>query len=414
MIHRRCCSSWRRARPALLPLGLLAVAAAGCRPEVVAPEIPPPPVVVATAESRDVTVWREFTGNTVGFETVEIRARVSGTLEGVEFRPSTMVRAGQRLFVIEPEPYEAARDRAAANLASAEAALRRAESDLERLEQAVRTNAVSQQEVTRARAERDQASAAMAGSKAALRDAEIQLGYTGVTSPITGIIGRNLVDQGNLVGPGGDSLLARVIRIDPIYAYFAVDERTIASALQDLGGIDEDRRTTVEPPRGIELYIEGRETPFEGSVDYIDNRVDPETGTIQVRGVFPNPERVLLPGFFVRVRIPVEDLAGALVVPETALSTDLGGRFLLLVDDGGVVAKRYVETGPPGAGRDAGDPRRPRPRRAFRLPRHPEGPSRPAGDADDRRAVRRGLRRAAGLVGRCSAGSSSTARSSRR
>ncbi len=345
MIHNRCSSSWRVASPAFLMLAILAPLASGCRPEAAAPDIPPPPVVVATAETRDVTVWREYTGTTVGFETVEIRARVSGVLQGVEFRPSTMVRAGQRLFVIEPEPYEAARDRAAANLASAEAALRRAESDLERLEQAVRTNAVSQQEVTRARAERDQASAALAGAKAALRDAEIQLGYTSVTSPITGIIGRNLVDQGNLVGPGGDSQLARVIRIDPIYAYFDVDERTIAGALQDLGGIDEDRRTTVEPPPGIELYVEGREAPFEGTVDYIDNRVDPETGTIQVRGVFPNPDRVLLPGFFVRVRIPIQDLEGAVMVPETALSTDLGGRYLLLVGDDGVVAKRYVEPG---------------------------------------------------------------------
>jgi len=305
-------------------------------------------VVVASAEARDVTLFREFTGNTVGTETVEIRARVSGFLESIDFEPSTLVKKGERLFVIEPAPYRAARDRADANLQSAEAALRRAESDLDRLQQAVRTNAVSEQEVTRALAERDQASASLLAAQASLRDAEIQLGYTSVKSPITGIIGRNLVDQGNLVGPGGDALLARVIQIDPMYAYFDVDERTVTEALQAIGGIDASRREAEAGAalKEIHLYVEGRAEPFVGTIDYIDNLVDPSTGTIQVRGVFPNPNGVLLPGFFVRVRIPVGERKGALVVPETALSTDLGGRYLLVVGADNVVSKRYVEPGP--------------------------------------------------------------------
>jgi RND family efflux transporter MFP subunit len=350
-IDRMMKNQLRKTEPLLALLGLAAFLVA-CQQAPSAPEIPPPPVVVATAETRDVTLTREFTGNTVGFETVEIQARVSGYLESIDFEPSTMVKKGQRLFVIEPAPYEAVRDRAEASLKSAEAGLRRAESDLERLEQAVKTNAVSQQEVTRARAERDQAEASLLGSQAALRDAEIQLAYTSVTSPITGIIGRNLVDQGNLVGPGGTTLLARVIRVDPIFAYFDVDERTVVQTLQQLGGIDAERRTESDGVRDrLELVLEGVETTFEGRADYIDNQVDADTGTIQVRGVFPNPDLVLLPGFFVRVRVPVGQQPGALVVPETALSTDLGGRYLLVVGDDDVVEKRYVE---PGSLRDDG------------------------------------------------------------
>jgi RND family efflux transporter MFP subunit len=338
----------RAVRPILALAPLVVTVFTGCGRSPSLPEIPPPPVVVSAAETRDVTIFKEFTGNTVGYETVEIPARVTGFLESIEFEPSTTVRKGQRLFVIEPEPYRAAKERAEANLKSAEAGLRRADSDLERLEEAVKTNAVSQQEVTRARAERDQAEASLLGAQAALRDAEIQLSYTEVNSPITGIIGRNLVDEGNLVGLGGDTLLARVIRIDPMYAYFDVDERTVVQALQTVGGIDAKRRDVVtEADLGdVLLYLEGLNEPVEGKIDYVDNRVDAQTGTIQVRGVFPNPDRVLLPGLFIRVRIPVASRTAAQVVPETALSTDLGGRYLLVVGDDNVVTKRYIEPGP--------------------------------------------------------------------
>jgi RND family efflux transporter MFP subunit len=347
--HSSVRSRARRAVRPILALAPLAVTlVTGCARAPSTPEIPPPPVVVSTADTRDVTIFKEFTGNTVGFETVDIPARVTGYLESIDFTPSTTVREGRRLFVIEPEPYRAARERAEANLKSAEAGLRRAESDLERLEEAVKTNAVSQQEVTRARAERDQAEAAMLGAQSALRDAEIALSYTEITSPITGVIGRNLVDEGNLVGPGGNTLLARVIRIDPMYAYFDVDERTVVEVLQEIGGIDEQRRRADGDTalREIQLYIEGRDEPFVGVADYIDNQVNPATGTIQVRGVFPNPDGLLLPGFFVRVRVPADRVDGALVVPETALATDLGGRYLLVVGDDNVVTKRYIEPGP--------------------------------------------------------------------
>jgi RND family efflux transporter MFP subunit len=299
--------------------------------------------MVATPTVRDVTVFQEFTGTTEARESVEIRARVQGFLERVAFEPSSFVRRGQLLFVIEPAPYQAQRDRAEANLKAAEAGLRRTESDLDRLEEAVKTNAVSQQEVTRARAERDQASAALLEAQAALTNADIQLGYTSVESPIDGLVGRNYVDVGNLVGAGGSTLLATVRRIDPIYAYFDVSERFIAQSLADRGG---HRGPTTADEMPVTLVLKETGYEVDGIVDAVDNTVDPATGTIQVRGRFPNPDALVFPGFFVHVRIPGELLEGALLVEETALGTDLGGRYLMIVGEGNVVEKRYVEPGP--------------------------------------------------------------------
>jgi len=315
----------------------------GCR-EAPAPATPSPPeVTVATPVTRDVTIVDEFTGTTEARRSVEVRARVQGYLEEMAFEPSSFVRTGQKLFVIEPEPYQAQRDRAEANLESAQAGLRRAESDLDRLEQAVKTNAVSQQEVTRARAERDQASAALLEAEAALTIAEIQLGYTTVESPINGLASRNLVDIGNLVGAGQATLLATVREIDPIYAYFDVSERFIARALLKEGGHKNPNKRTAVP---ITLVLKETGYEVEGKVDAIDNTVDPATGTIQIRGIFPNPDAILFPGFFVHVRVPGETIENAILVEETALGTDLGGRFLMIVGEGDIIEKRYIEPGP--------------------------------------------------------------------
>jgi RND family efflux transporter MFP subunit len=314
-----------------------------CRkaPDVAAPQ--PPEVTVATPAQRDVTVFGEFVGTTQARESVEIRARVQGFLEKMTFEPSSFVRKGEVLFVIEPGPYQAQRDRAAAGLESAEAGLRRAESDLDRLEQAVKTNAVSQQEVTRARAERDQASAGLLEAQAALTTAEIQLGYTTVTSPISGLVSRNLVDLGNLVGAGEATLLTTVRRIDPIFAYFEVSERFIAEKLDQQGGhrnpgTGEDLQAT--------LLLKETGLEIEGKVDAVDNTVDAATGTIQVRAIFPNPDARIFPGFFVHVRLPGELLENAVLVEETAIGTDLGGRYVMVVGPDNIVEKRPIEPGP--------------------------------------------------------------------
>jgi len=326
----------------VLALSILVIAA-GCAktPEVTAPA--PPEVTVATPTQHDVTVFQEFVGTTQARRSVEIRARVQGYLEKVAFEPSSFVHKGDVLFVIEPAPYRARRDQAEAYLKAAEAGLRRAESDLDRLEQAVKTNAVSQQEVTRARAERDQASAALLEAQAALTNAQIQLDYTTVRSPIDGLVSRNLVDRGNLVGAGEATLLTTVRQINPIFAYFEVSERFVAQALEELGG-HQDPGTGQKIPATLILEETGLE--IVGEVDAIDNTVDPATGTIQMRAVFDNPDAKIFPGFFIRVRLPGETIKDALLVEETALGTDLGGRYLMIVGDDNVVEKRYIEPGP--------------------------------------------------------------------
>ncbi len=274
---------------------------------------------------------------------VTIRARVQGYLDRMTFDPSSFVRKGKLLFVIEPGPYQAQRDRAAAGLEAAEAGLRRAESDLDRLEQAVQTNAVSQQEVTRARAERDQASAAMLEEQATLTNAEIQLEYTTVESPIDGLVSRNFVDLGNLVGAGEATLLATVRQIDPIYAYFEVSERFIAERLEEFGG-HQGPETIDDVPAFLLLKETGLEV--KGRLDSLDNTVDPATGTIRVRAIFPNPDSMIFPGFFVHVRLPGELIENAVLVEETAVGTDLGGRFVMVVGDDNIVERRYIEPGP--------------------------------------------------------------------
>jgi membrane fusion protein (multidrug efflux system) len=383
-------------RSGLLPVVIAAALVGGCQkvPEVAPPA--PPEGTVATPTQKDVTVFREFVGSTEAYKSVEIRARVQGTLDSMHFEPSAFVREGQLLFTIEQAPFEAQRDRAAAGLKAAEAGLARAESDLDRLEQAVRTNAVSQQEVTRARAERDQASAAVLQAEAELTNAEIQLAYTTVESPldrleqavrtnavsqqevtraraerdqasaavlqaqaeltnaeiqleyttiespIAGMVSRNYVDLGNLVGAGEATLLTTVRQIDPIYAYFEVSERFVAQALDERGGHQGPGQTK---QISATLLLEETGLEIEGHLDSLENTVDTGTGTIRVRGIFPNPDARVFPGFFVRVRLPGELHEDALLVEETALGTDLGGRYLMVVGEGDIVERRYVEPG---------------------------------------------------------------------
>ncbi len=326
--------------------GLMAtVLLTACATEQPAPPAPPAPeVTVANPVTRNVTDYAEFTGRTQAFEAVEVRARVPGELREMHFAPSQPVVEGDLLFVIEPEPYEAAVDIANATIAQWEAELARAESDLSRLEQALQTEAVSEQEVDKARADVKTAEANLAAARAGLVNAELELSYTQVRSPINGMVSRNLVDLGNLVGSGENTLLTTVNRVDPIYAYFDMSEAIMLRALAASGAtINEERRG----PTAVFLGLDDEEGwPHEGMLDYIDNTVDTSTGTIQVRGSFPNPTGKLFPGLFSRIRVPVGEIAGAVLVDENAIGTDLGGKFVLVVGADDVVELRHIELGP--------------------------------------------------------------------
>ena len=307
---------------------------------------PPPEVTVTKPERRDVQRYAEFTGNTRAIEYAEIRARVSGTLEEMRFVPARFVEENDILFIIEPEPYQASFDEARAAVAATHAELARAESDLERIQQAIQTNAVSQQDLDRAQAARDQADAAVLGAEARQVQASIDLGYTQVRTPVPGQVSRNYVDLGNLVGAGEATLLTTVTRIDPIFVYFDVPEQAVlllARALRDTTLTEEQLARVGEVLVGT---ADEEGFPHRGEIDFIDNTVNPATGTIEVRAVIANSGNILFPGLFVRIRVLGGLQPDAILVHERAIGTDLGGKYVLLVGDDNVVEQQYVVLGP--------------------------------------------------------------------
>jgi len=301
---------------------------------------------VAQPERRDVDYFQEFSGNTRAIEFTEIRARVAGTLDEQRFTPSRLVRENQLLFVIEPEPYQASYDEAEAAVAAANSALAVATSDLERIELAIQSNAVSRQDLDRATAARDQADAGVRAAQARFDLATINLGYTQVRSPIAGMVSRRFVDLGNLVGASEPTVLTTVTRMDPMYVFFNAPEQFVLQALRardmSLGG--EPGPTDTMRVAVATAIDEG--FPFAGYVDFVSNTVDAGTGTIELRAVLDNAELKLFPGLFVRVRVSRASVPNAIVVHEVSIGTDLGGKYLLLLDDQNVVEQRYVRLGP--------------------------------------------------------------------
>ncbi len=323
-----------------LPLALLFT---GCGGDD-GPRFAAPQVTVAQPVRRDVTPFVEFTGTTRSIASAEVRARVSGRLESMAFTPSSVVNEGDLLFVIEREQYQAARDEADAGLRGAKAQLALAESDLERIRMARESEAVSEQDLDRAVAQRDQAEARVLSAEAQLTVAELNYSYTLVRSPIKGQVSRRLVDNGNLVGGTEQTLLTTVNAMQPIFVYFEAPERTVLTMLSlreadSLAGGQPDT-TYASVATAIDSTF-----PHKGIIDYIDNTVDPTTGTIQIRAVLPNEDMKLFPGLFVRVRIPARPVRDAILVDERAIGTDLGGKYVYLVGDSSVVDQRYVTIG---------------------------------------------------------------------
>ncbi len=296
-------------------------------------------VVVSSPQQRDITEYHEFTGSTEATQEVNIVARVEGYLETINFEDGQYVDKGQLLFEIEPEIYEAQVKQAEAGLKSAKARLKRAETDLERIEKAVKTNAVSKQQLTTAQADVDTAKADVLSYEAALIEARQNLSYTKIYSPIKGRISRNFVDVGNLVGPMNNSLLCTIVNIEPVYIYFNISETLLLSELSKLNGASTEAVKFTFALEGQKDY------PNHGTIDYTDNMVDSGTGTITIRGVYPNTDRKILPGMFVRVKLPGRTVKGALLVEEKAIYTDIGGKYLMLVNGENKIEKRYLQLG---------------------------------------------------------------------
>jgi multidrug efflux system membrane fusion protein len=322
---------------------LAAAALAGCaRPAAQQGEPPPPKVTVAEVVAREITEWDEVTGRLEAVNTVEIRPRVSGFVAAVAFEEGAMVQRGQLLFQIDPRPFQAQVDRLAAELSRARATVQRTASERQRAERLGGQNAMSTEEQERRASAAEEAAAQVASVEAALRAAQLDLEFTRVTSPIAGRVGRAIVTEGNLVssGPGEATLLTTVVSLDPMYAAFDADEQMMLR--QHDGPARTQGRVHVQMALGSD-----RDFSRDGTLHFLDNRVDATTGTIRGRALFRNPDRQLTPGQFVRLRLVGRGgAAPGLLIQDRAVGTDLDKRFVFVVGEGDAVEYRAVTLGP--------------------------------------------------------------------
>jgi RND family efflux transporter MFP subunit len=307
---------------------------------------PPPQVVVAPALHQQVTPYLEATGNAVAYNQVDLVARVSGFLQEIRYTDGAIAHRGDTLFVIEPAPYQAKLQQAQAAEISAEAQAVQTDAEYDRQASLGRTDFSSRSTVDQARAARDSNRANVLNQQAAVTLAATNLGYTQVTAPFDGMVTAHQVSVGSLVGANAPTTLASIVQIDPIYVSFSVSEQDVLRIRASLRQAGLDEKQIAKVPVEVGLMTESG-YPHTGTLDYAAPNVDSSTGTLMVRGVLANADRALLPGFFVRVRVPLRSQqAEALLVPETALGTDQSGRYLLVVDKEDVVQQRTVTTGP--------------------------------------------------------------------
>ncbi len=301
----------------------------------------PIPMPVEKCIFQDITDTLDFTGTTEDVNMVEVRARVEGYLKGVHFTDGSLVEAGQLLFTIEPEMYQSLKEEAAARLRSGETELERSRMDMERIEKAVQSGSVSKQDSTSARAAFDTAQAQVMGYQASLDKAELDLSYTEIRSPIAGRIGRRQVDIGNLVGAGERTVLTTVRQIQPMYISFHISEHLLeGELLRRLRG-DADAE-----PLTLSVGLPSQnEFPYTGEINFLDNTVDSRTGTVYVRGELPNESQELLPGMFVLVKVPIAERKNAILIPEKSISTDLGGKYILVVGKDNILERKNVKPG---------------------------------------------------------------------
>jgi multidrug efflux system membrane fusion protein len=327
-------------------MGLLALTLAGCaRVESRAGAPPAPQVTAAAALSRDVTEWDEFTGRLEPVQSVAIRPRVSGLISDVSFEEGSLVHQGQVLFQIDARPIQAQVDRLRAELAQASVARDHALTETQRAERLAGEGAMALEERERRAGASAEATAHVDAATAALREAELNLEFTKVVSPIDGRVSRALVTRGNLVsgGQGDATLLTTVVSVDPIYASFDADEQTFlrygARARRGAGTAADRLR--------VEIALADEDTfAHSGTLQFLDNRLDPSTGTINGRAILRNADGRLTPGLFVRLRLPGAVTHKGVLVEDRAVGTDLDRRFVLVVGADKKVESRTVTLGP--------------------------------------------------------------------
>jgi multidrug efflux system membrane fusion protein len=334
----------------LLPTALaVIVLAAGCVQTSAQPGPPPPPqVTVAGVIERDVTEWDEFTGRLQAVDSVEVRPRVSGLISAVRFQEGSIVRRGDRLFEIDPRPFQAEVDRLRAELTRAKATSQRAASELQTAEKLRTENAIAKEEHDRRAAFAQESTAQVAAVEAALRAAELNLEFTQVTSPIDGRVGRAIVTEGNLVssGPGEATLLTTVVSRDPVYAYFDADEQIFLRYMAGSSG-PQGLRNGRHGSQLIRMALASDDGfPRTGHLDFLDNQLDGATGTIRGRAVFRNTDGQLTPGLFVRLRLAGKASYRGLLIQDRAVGTDLSKKFVYVVGPKNEIEYRTVTLGP--------------------------------------------------------------------
>lgn len=305
-----------------------------------------PIVSVLPAQQENVEIYGEYVGRIKAQQFVEVRARVEGFLEQMLFEEGTHVKKNQVLFIINQDQYAAKVDKARAQLKKDEAQARKAERDLERIRPLHEQNAVSQLDLDNAIAAYEMALAAVNMSKADLDQAEQELGYTMVTSPISGQISERYVDLGTLVGGSGKSLLATIVKSDTVSVDFSMTaldylkskERNVTFGRKDSTRSWQPNVTITLPDNSI--------YPYKGLVDFAEPQVDPRTGTFSVRAEMPNPQLVLLPGQFTKVKLLLDVRPNATVVPQKSLILEKGGAFIYVMRKDSTVEKRFIEIGP--------------------------------------------------------------------
>ncbi len=326
---------------ALPLLSLLAAAADQAAPP------PPPTVTVATPVAKRITEWDEYTGRFVAKQRVEIRARVSGYLDSVHFQEGQLVEAGQLMFVIDQRPFIANVERARANVAQAATQLRVAQLEFERGQRLTASKAMSLETMEERRARRDSAQAEVDAANAALRSVELDLGFTEVRAPMAGRVSDIRIDVGNVISGGSadSTLLTTIVSLDPIEFEIEASESEFMryTRLESAGKRQSSR--DVENPVEARL-IDEQGWPHKGHMTFVDNELDPVTGTMLGRATFPNPDHVLLPGMFARARLYGEGEHDAILIPEAAIVTDQATKLVLVVGADDVVEARPITLGP--------------------------------------------------------------------
>jgi RND family efflux transporter MFP subunit len=308
---------------------------------------PVPNVTIAQPVQKEIVEWDSYPGHIEAVDEVEVRARVGGYLQSIHFKDGAEVQKGDLLFVIDPRPYQAELEKAQAEVLRAQTRLELAKNEFERAERLLKGKAISEEEAdTRSKAI-SEAEAALNSAKASVETARLNLEFTRVTAPISGRIGRKMMTEGNLVNGSQPTLLTTIVSLDPIYCYFDVEEPAVLKYMallregKLLGG------GTNQYPAELQLANENG-FPHKGFIDFTDNRIDPRTGTLRMRGIFPNPgpNRALQPGFFARIRVLGTAPYRTLLVIDEAVGTDLARKFLYTLSPSNTVAFAAVKLGP--------------------------------------------------------------------